>query len=164
MAANIAAVLIISAVTNRNALGAEAKEVRKLFAGALAPGKKARALRPTAWSVVLAWFFLAAGPGLIFGNYAFVSGEGESTIWLLGMPSIWAWSLAAWVSGVGVVWFLAYKMEMASPVHVEIPAYEPPRRLPTDKSQIERERLRTLIVTGAAGFMLAVFVAFSFGG
>ncbi|MAS05131.1 MAG: hypothetical protein CL534_10655 [Ahrensia sp.] len=164
MAANIAAVLIISAITNRMALSAEAVEIRKLFAGVLAPGKKSHALRPTAWSVVIAWFFLAAGPGLIFGNSAFVSGEGENATWLLGMPSIWAWSLAAWVSGVGMVWFLAYKMEMASPVHVEIPAYEPPRRLPTDKSQIERERLRALIVTGAAGFMLAVFVAFSFGG
>lgn len=164
MAANLAAVLIISAITNRKALGVEASEIRKLFTGALAPGPKARSLRATAWSVVLAWFFLATGPGLIFGNSAFVSVDGETTTWLLGMPSIWAWSLAGWMSGVGLVWFLAYKMEMASPVHVAIPAYVPPRRLPVDTSQIERERLRTLIIIGAVGFVLAVLVAFSFGG
>ncbi|MCI5075880.1 hypothetical protein [Oricola sp.] len=164
MAANIAAVLIISAITNRKALSAEALEVRKLFAGALSVGKKARGLRATAWSVALAWFFLATGPGLIFGNAAFVTRDGETMTWLLGMPSLWAWSLAAWVSGLGLVWFLAYKMEMASPVHVEIPPYTPPRRLETDRSTVEQERVRTLIITGAAGFVLAVLTAFSFGG
>ena len=45
MAANFATVLIVSAITNRKALGAEAREIRKLFTGALAPGSKARALR-----------------------------------------------------------------------------------------------------------------------
>ncbi|WP_346891567.1 hypothetical protein [uncultured Roseibium sp.] len=80
------------------------------------------------------------------------------------MPSIWAWSLAAWMSGVGLVWFLACKMEMASPVHVAIPASVPPLRLPVDTSQVEKERLRTLIISGAVGFVLAVLVAFGFGG
>ena len=164
MAANVAAVLIISAITDRKALCAEAVEIRKLFSGVLATGAGARALRSTAWSVVLAWFFLAVGPGLIFGNSAFAPSGGETTEWLLGMPSIWAWSLGAWVCGIGLVWFLAYKMEMASPVHVAIPPYEPPLRLKKDKSGLEQERLRALIITGAAGFVLAVLIAFSFGG
>ena len=164
MAANVAAVLIISAITNRNALGAEAREIRALFSGLLARSDKARALRSTAWSVALAWFFLAVGPGLIFGNAAFLATGEEGPVWLLGMPSIWAWSLAAWVSGVGMIWFLSYKMEMASPVHVAIPPYEPPLRLKQDKSVQEQERLRILVLTGAAGFVLAVLLAFSFGG
>jgi SSS family solute:Na+ symporter len=164
MAANIAAVLIISAITNRKALGEEAMEARKLFSGVLAVSPKARALRSTAWSVVLAWFFLAAGPGLIFGNSAFATTGDEGVTWLLGMPSIWAWSLAAWVCGLGLVWFLGYKMEMASPVSVKIPPYAAPLRLKKDQSRLEQERLRTLIITGAAGFALAVLIAFSFGG
>jgi solute:Na+ symporter, SSS family len=164
MAANVAAVLIIAAITNRNALGNEAREIRQLFSGLLSTSGKARTLRATAWSVTLAWFFLAVGPGLIFGNAAFVATGETGPVWLLGMPSIWAWSLAAWICGVGLVWFLSYKMEMASPVHVAIPPYEPPLRLKKDTSAEEQERLRTLILTGVVGFALAVLIAFSFGG
>lgn len=164
MTANVAAVLIISAITNRDALGTEAREIRKLFSGLLATSAKARTLRSTAWSVVLAWFFLAVGPGLIFGNSAFVASGEDGPVWLLGMPSIWAWGLGAWVSGLGLIWFLSYKMEMASPVHVAIPPYEPPPRLKKDKTALEQERLRILALTGAAGFALAVLIAFSFGG
>ncbi|GKX36132.1 MAG: hypothetical protein MnENMB40S_37500 [Rhizobiaceae bacterium MnEN-MB40S] len=164
MAANVAAVLIISAITNRNALGSEAREIRQLFSGPLSTSDKARGLRSTAWSVTLAWFFLAVGPGLIFGNGAFVVMGDSGPIWLLGMPSLWAWSLAAWVSGLGLIWFLSYKMEMASPVHVAVPPYEPPLRLKKDTSAEEQERLRSLILTSAVGFALAVLIAFSFGG
>jgi len=164
MAANVAAVLIISAITNRDALGAEAREVRKLFSGRLAVSDKARTLTSIAWSVTLAWFFLAVGPGLIFGNAAFVATGEAGPVWLLGMPSIWAWSLAGWICGVGLIWFLSYKMEMASPAHVAIPPYEPPLRLTRDKTAQEQERLRTLVLTGAIGFVLAVLLAFSFGG
>ena len=164
MAANVAAVLIISAITNRNALGTEAREIRQLFSGLLSTSGKAQKLRSTAWSVTLAWFFLAVGPGLIFGNSAFVATGESGPIWLLGMPSLWAWSLAAWVSGLGLIWFLSYKMEMASPLHVTIPPYEPPLRLKKDTSAEEQERLRVLILTGAVGFALAVLIAFSFGG
>lgn len=164
MAANVAAVLIISAITNREALGPEAREIRHLFSGLLSTSSKVKGLRSTAWSVTLAWFFLAVGPGLIFGNAAFVATGESGPIWLLGMPSLWAWSLAAWVSGLGLIWFLSYKMEMASPVRVAIPPYEPPLRLKKDTSAEEQERLRALILTGAVGFMLAVLIAFSFGG
>lgn len=163
MAANAAATLIVSAITNRKAHGAEAKEVRKLFLGPIASSVKARGLRATAWSATLVWFFLAAGPGLVFGNYAFAVTDGESQVWLLGMPSMWAWALAGWVSGVGLVWFLGYRMEMASPVHVAIPPYRRPLRLEQDKSQTERQRVSILVITGIVGFVLAVLIAFSFG-
>ncbi|MAM10194.1 MAG: hypothetical protein CML23_06965 [Rhizobiaceae bacterium] len=164
MAANVTAVLIISAITNRNALCEEAREVRKLYATLLASGGEARRFRAFAWSAVLAWFFLAVGPGLIFGNTAFTGGDAAAPVWLLGMPSLWAWALAAWILGVGLAWFLSYKMEMASPVTVEIPPYEPPPRLRPDQSRAERERLGILVITGAVSFALVVLIAFSFGG
>ncbi|MCB1462244.1 MAG: hypothetical protein KDJ90_07395 [Nitratireductor sp.] len=164
MAANMTATLIVSAITNRKALGAEAQEVRKLFLGPLASSTKARGLRATAWSVTLVWFFLAAGPGLVFGNYAFVATDGDTQTWLLGMPSMWAWALAGWVSGLGLIWFLGYRMEMASPVHVVIPPYREPLRLRKDESQSERQRVTILVITGIVGFVLAVLIAFSFGG
>lgn len=163
MAANLTAVIIVSAITDRSAMTQEACEIRKLFSGVLAQGSRVRALRTTAWSLMLLWLFLAVGPGLIWGNTAFAAQAEGSAAWVLGMPSLWAWSVGGWITGLGLIWFLSYKMEMASPVHAEIPAYTPPPRLTPDHSAAERERLRMLVITGAAGFALAVLLAFSFG-
>lgn len=163
MALNVTAVLIISAITNRDTLGREARDVRAMLAGLAGNGGGHRTLKSAAWSLTLIWFFLSVGPGLIFGNKAFVAGTQDQPIWLLGMPSLWAWTLGSWICGVGLVWFLAYKLEMASPLKVTIAAYEPVERLKRDQSDREAERLRALIIAGAITFGLAVLTAFSFG-
>jgi SSS family solute:Na+ symporter len=108
----------------------------------------------------LAWFFLAVGPGLVFGNYAFLKTDGS---WAIGMPSLWGWGLMFWVAGLGLVWFLSYKMEMASPLTMDVPAYHPPPRLRPDQTAAERQRLRALVVTFAVGFALIVLTVLSFG-
>jgi len=163
MAANLAAVLIVSAITNRQSFGEEALEVRRFLAETLKTSARANSLRSTAWSVVLAWLFLAVGPGLIFGNYAFGEITPKGGAWHVGMPSIWAWSLLFWALGVAMIWFLAYAMEMASPHRLEIPAYEPRPRLLPNRSAAEGERLRILFISGAVAFALIVLIAFSFG-
>lgn len=160
MAANLTVTLLVSAFTQRRALGEEAGEARRLLHTILRPRSNTRALRSTAWSIALAWLFLAVGPGLVFGNYAFLRADGG---WALGMPSLWAWSLLFWVAGLGLVWFLSYKMEMASPLAAEVPPYQPPPRLRPDQRGAERERLRILAVTSAVGFALVVLIALSFG-
>lgn len=164
MAANLAAVFIISAISSRNAFGEEAMEIRRFLAGTLGVSRRARALTSTAWSVGLAWLFLAIGPGLIFGNSAFGSLAVEGGSWRVGMPSLWAWALAGWVSGVGLIWFLAYRMEMANPYTTAIPAYQPPRRLSHDRRPAELERLRVLVIAAAAIFLAVSLAAFGFGG
>ncbi len=162
MLANLTAVLIVSAITDRQAFGEEAREIRFLLQGPLRVGARARALHATAWSVGLIWVFLAIGPGLVFGNFAFgVAGAGRG--WVLGVPSVWAWSALFWMLGVGFVWFLAYKMEMASPLELDIPAFTPRPRLRPDQSRQERARLSALIVAGTIGFALVVLIAWSFG-
>lgn len=161
MAANLAAVLLISAFTQRRGFGAGATEARRFLAATLRTTPRARALSSTAWAVMLAWGFLAIGPGLVFGNAAFVGLDGR---WLVGMPSLWAWGLLFWALGLGLIWFLSYKMEMASPVDGDIPAYAPPLRLRRDQRTAEAERLRILLITGAVGFTLIVLTALSFGG
>ena len=158
--ANIAVMLLISAFTQRLAYSDEAMEVRHLMHVTLRSSPRARALKTTAWSVVLAWLFLAAGPGLIFGNSAFVTAEGA---WIMGIPSLWAWCLLFWAAGLGMIWFLSYKMEMASPLAISIPAYEPPPRLRRDQRAAELARIRVLLVTLGVGFSLAVLLALSFG-
>jgi len=158
---NLCVTLLVSAVTRRIRLGEEAQDIRHLLDVTLRSGPKVRALQVTAWSVVLAWVFLAAGPGLIFGNTAFVGTDGA---WLLGMPSLWGWALLFWAAGLGMVWFLSYKMELASPLTVGIPPYAPKPRLRYDQTVAEAARLRTAVITIAAGFGIVVMTVLSFGG
>lgn len=158
--ANVTVMLLISAFTQRLPHSDEAQEVRHLMHFTLRSSPRARALKTTAWSVVLAWLFLAAGPGLIFGNAAFVTADGA---WIMGIPSLWAWGLLFWAAGLGMVWFLSYKMEMASPLAISIASYAPPPRLRRDQGAAETARLRVLLVTLGVGFSLAVLIALSFG-
>ena len=160
MAANLAATILVSAVTQRRARTEAADEVLRVIASLLPPRPAARALRATAWSVVLAWLFLAVGPGLVFGQGAFTLADGE---WVVGMPSLWAWSLLFWALGVGVIWFLAYKMEMASPLAVDVPVFAPRPRLRADSRAAERERLRMLVIVVVSAFTVTVLLAFAFG-
>jgi len=70
-------------------------------------------LKPTAWIITIAWLFFGIGPGAVIGNDIFGSPNDIST-WTFGIPSIWAWHILFWVLGVGMMWFLAYKMEMST--------------------------------------------------
>ena len=161
MAANITAVLLISTFTQRRGFCGQATEARRFLADTLRTSPRAKALSATAWAVMLAWGFLAIGPGLVFGNTAFVGLDGR---WLVGMPSLWVWGLLFWALGLGLIWFLSYKMEMASPVDADIPAYTPRPLLRRDQRTAEAERLRAFVVTGAVAFALIVLTALSFGG
>jgi SSS family solute:Na+ symporter len=75
-------------------------------------------MRAAVWALTLAWFFFALGPGAVLGNDLFgvatptgAAGPG----WSLGVPSLWLWQMVWWVLGVFLVWWLAYKMELATP-------------------------------------------------
>ena len=80
-----------------------------------------RHLIPRAWALTLIWFLFAIGPGAVIGNDIFGSPNEPST-WLFGMPSIWTWQIVWWIIGVFMMWFLAYKMEMATVPSREVEA------------------------------------------
>ncbi|MEE9317622.1 MAG: hypothetical protein V3U48_04965, partial [Rhodospirillales bacterium] len=42
--------------------------------------------------------------------------------WTFGMPSIWAWQILFWLLGVGMMWFLAFKMNMSTIPETDIEA------------------------------------------
>jgi hypothetical protein len=46
----------------------------------------------------------------------------DAATWMFGMPSIWAWQLLWWALGVGMMGFLAYKMEMSTIPSKEVEA------------------------------------------
>lgn len=165
LAANAAATLVVAAITRGRARGEVALEVRRFLATALAPRRRIDGLTSFAWSVTLAWAFFAIGPGLVFGNFAFGDPAAGST-WIAGVPSIWAWSVAGWAIGVVLVWFLAYRMEMADATVIAVPPYAPRPRLvrENERRAAEARRLRVVAITAAVVFAAAVILVLGFGG
>ena len=74
-------------------------------------------MRPAAWALTLIWMFFAIGPGAVIGNDLFGESGGGLSAWRLGIPSLWAWQIVWWLLGVFVIWWLAYKMELATAPH-----------------------------------------------
>ncbi len=70
--------------------------------------------------IVLVWMFFAIGPGAVLGNVLFGEPDAGYPAWNLGMPSIWAWQIIWWALGVGMIWYLACKMEMSTVPEREI--------------------------------------------
>ena len=79
-------------------------------------------LKPIAWIITLAWMFFGIGPGAVIGNDIFGAPDAGVEGWTFGIPSIWAWQILFWILGVGMMWFLAYKMEMSTVPDREVEA------------------------------------------
>jgi len=73
------------------------------------------------WAVTLIWFLFAIGPFCVIGNTIFGSPLDPST-WPNGMPSIWIWQIVWWILGIGMMWFLAYKLQMSTNITTEFDA------------------------------------------
>jgi Na+/proline symporter len=118
---NLGTAIIVSAFTqSKDALAHRMKYHDFLKEHASIPADKKK-LIPVAWIVVLVWFFFAQGPGAVVGNTLFGSPNDAAT-WVFGMPSIWVWQIIWWALGVGMMWFLAYKMQMSTLPEKEISA------------------------------------------
>ena len=66
--------------------------------------------------------FFGIGPGAVIGNDIFGAPNAGIDNWTFGMPSIWAWQILFWLLGVGMMWFLAYKMNMSTIPETQIEA------------------------------------------
>jgi len=120
---NLGICIIISAMTqNEQELAHRMKYHNFLREHGSLPASK-KGLIPIAWIITLAWMFFGIGPGAVIGNDIFGSPDaGTPDAWTFGMPSIWAWQILFWILGVGMMWFLAYKMEMSTAPETEVKA------------------------------------------
>ena len=66
--------------------------------------------------------FFGIGPGAVIGNTIFGAPNAGVEGWTFGIPSIWAWQILFWILGVGMMWFLAFKMEMSAVPDKEVEA------------------------------------------
>ncbi len=118
---NLGSALIISMMTqNKEDMEHKMKYHSFLKEHAGLPAAK-KGLVPIAWIVTLVWFFFGIGPGAVIGNTIF-GNPNDAATWVFGMPSIWAWHIIWWALGVGMMWLLAYKMEMSTMPETEIVA------------------------------------------
>ncbi len=116
---NLGLTLIISAMTqNKEDMEHKMKYHRYLKETCGLPARL-QGLKPMAWIIVIVWFIFAIGPGAVIGNTIF-GNPNDAATWIFGMPSIWAWQIIWWALGVGMMWFLAYKMQMSTMSETEI--------------------------------------------
>ena len=110
---NLGLAIIISAMTQNKADHAHKMQYHDFLAEHAGLSAAKRGMLPLAWIITLVWFFFGIGPGAVIGNTIF-GNPNDAATWLFGMPSIWAWQILWWALGVGMMWFLAYKMEMST--------------------------------------------------
>ncbi|NQV82768.1 MAG: sodium:solute symporter family protein, partial [Rhodospirillales bacterium] len=111
---NATVCVVVSAMTQTDQATAHRMKYHNfLREHASLPASK-QGLKPIAWIITLAWLFFGVGPGAVIGNDIFGAPNAGYAAWTFGMPSIWAWQILWWALGVGMMWFLAYKMEMST--------------------------------------------------
>jgi Na+/proline symporter len=117
---NLIVCIIVSAMTQDQAAQSHRMKYHNFLRehASLSPDK--RKLIPLAWIITLAWLFFGIGPGAVIGNTIFGAPDAGVEGWTFGIPSIWAWQILFWLLGVGMMWFLAYRMEMSTVPEREI--------------------------------------------
>jgi solute:Na+ symporter, SSS family len=111
--ANLLVAIPISAMTQNSRDRAHRQKYHDFLADHAGLPASKQSLKPAAWIITIAWLFFGIGPGAVIGNDIFGAPNDIST-WTFGIPSIWAWQILFWILGCGMMWFLAYKMEMST--------------------------------------------------
>jgi Na+/proline symporter len=111
---NIGVCLVLSAIKGSERETNHRRKFHAFLDEHASISERKRGYVPLAWAVTLAWFLFAIGPGTVIGNWIFGSPDAGPDGWLFGIPSIWAWQIVFWLAGIGLLWFLAYWMELAT--------------------------------------------------
>jgi len=111
---NILVCLALSATASRDSNWQRRIELHTFLKQVTAIRNAKRWLKPVAGVIVLVWLFFAIGPGSVIGNLLFGEPNAGYEAWNLGMPSIWAWQIMWWALGVGMVWYLANRLQQST--------------------------------------------------
>ncbi len=123
-------------------------------------------LRSFAYVIALIWLFFGAGPGQVLGNSFFGEPSAGYDEWILKIPSLWGYQLIWWFFGIGLIWFLASKMDLSTLPNKPIQAndlYKSPDEISGEVNYIDK--LGTgygwiLILIGMAIFAIIFYVYF----
>ena len=123
-------------------------------------------LRSFAYVIALIWLFFGAGPGQVLGNSFFGEPSAGYEEWILKIPSLLGYQLIWWFFGIGLIWFLASKMDLSTLPNKPIQAndlYKTPDEISGEINYIDK--LGTgygwiLILIGMAIFAIIFYVYF----
>ena len=123
-------------------------------------------LRSFAYVIALIWLFFGAGPGQVLGNSFFGEPSAGYEEWILKIPSLWGYQLIWWFFGIGLIWFLASKMDLSTLPNKPIQAndlYKSPDEISGEVNYIDK--LGTgygwiLILIGMSIFAIIFYVYF----
>ena len=115
---------------NTEETDARQKEVREWLNSIDGPSENGQKWRNRMKVLVPIWYFLALGPGVLWGNTAFS---------FCGFPAIWSWQILWWIVGIVMMWALCFKAEMST----------------TTEEQIRRADEETMDVTKEADAVVA---------
>lgn len=110
---NLGSAILISAVTQNPESRSHRQKFHDFLKEHAGVPESKKGLVPMAWIIVIVWFIFAQGPGVVIGNTLF-GNPNDAATWIFGMPSIWVWQIIWWALGVGMMWFLAYKLGMST--------------------------------------------------
>ena len=111
---NIVVCLAVSATASKDTEWQRRNQFHQFLTQFASINQPRRWLKPVAGITVLVWMFFAIGPGAVIGNILFGEPNAGYEAWNFGIPSIWAWQIIWWAIGVGMVWYLAYRLEQST--------------------------------------------------
>jgi hypothetical protein len=123
-------------------------------------------LRSFAYVIALIWLFFGVGPGQVLGNSFFGEPGAGYEAWILKIPSIWGYQLIWWIFGVGLIWFLASKMDLSTLPNKQIQAndfYNKPDEVQGEVNYIDKVGTGygwILILVGMAIFSIIFYIYF----
>ena len=123
-------------------------------------------LKSFAYVIALVWLFFGIGPGQILGNNFFGEPGAGYESWVLKIPSIWGYQLIWWFFGIGLIWFLASKMDLSTLPNKPIQAndfYKKPDDIQGEVNYIDKVGTGygwILILIGMAIFSIIFYIYF----
>ena len=123
-------------------------------------------LRSFAYVITLIWLFFGVGPGQVLGNNFFGEPGAGYEAWILKIPSIWGYQIIWWLLGIGLIWFLANKMDLSTLPNKPIQpndSYKAPDEVQGEVNYIDKVGTGygwILILIGMAIFSVVFYIYF----
>ena len=117
---NLGVTIVVSALTQtRDEVGRDHRSrFHEFLRGHAGLTPATRKWAKPAWVVTIVWFLGAIGPFAVLGN------EAEPANWSLGIPTLWLWQIVWWLIGCGMMYLLAFKLQMSTVPENEVEALQ----------------------------------------
>ncbi|MEZ5922918.1 MAG: hypothetical protein R3D57_00885 [Hyphomicrobiaceae bacterium] len=110
---NLIVMAIVSVATRKREISDERRRLHEAYLDSVPVRLGSPVHRTAKWSLTLVWLFFALGPGAILGNSVLIWPGEETGTLVQPVPSLLVWQVASWLTGIFLVWWLAYRSELS---------------------------------------------------